>query len=332
MGWDTNIKLAVLLGSATAAAVTLAAVFLFMREREKKRKTRQGSYVEVGKVSQIFLYPLKSGRGWDLQQAESTRIGLRHDRVRDRQWMIVDERNDFITARQERTLVLVTSRLDPDGHLSLDAPGMPTLKVPVGLTEGMVVKARVWGQEGEAIDCGDEAADWCSTYLKKPNCRLCYCADHLRKRRLEDDADYGNLAKPGEEVGFQDLGQYLMISEASLDNLNAKLEQPVTSRNFRPNIMVSGCATHAEDSWKFVKIGDAEFRALKPCTRCVLTTIDPETGVRMGAEPLKTLRRYRQTYGPLRKLIGDTPLFGTNLVTEKEGTIHVGDTVFASYD
>eukprot|EP00058_Branchiostoma_floridae_P024803 XP_002610293.1 hypothetical protein BRAFLDRAFT_93029 [Branchiostoma floridae] len=327
-----------------------------MREREKKRKTRQGNYVEVGKVSQIFLYPLKSGRGWDLQQAESTRIGLRHDKVRDRQWMIVNEKNEFITARQERTLVLVTSRLDPDGHLCLDAPGMPTLKVHVGMMDGIVVNASVWGQELEALDCGDEAADWCSTYLKKPNCRLCYCADQLRKRKLEDDADYGNLGKPGEEVcvwtfitwmsnlhrsilfkllqvGFQDLGQYLMISEASLANLNAKLEQPVTSRNFRPNIMVSGCASHAEDSWKFVKIGEAEFRALKPCTRCVLTTIDPETGVRMGAEPLKTLRKYRQTTDrKFRKLIGDTPLFGTNLVTEKEGTIHVGDTVYASYN
>ncbi|CAH1262879.1 MARC1 [Branchiostoma lanceolatum] len=249
MSWEPNIKLAVLLGSATAVAIATA--LFFMRERGKKAKTRQGSYVEVGKVTQIFLYPLKSGRGWDLQQADSTRIGLRHDGVRD----------------------------------------------------------RLWGQKGEAFDCGDEAADWCSTYLKKPNCRLCYCADHLRKRQLEEDEVYGNLAKHGEEVGFQDLGQYLMISEASLANLNAKLEQPVTSRNFRPNIMVSGCVSHAEDSWKFVKIGEAEFRALKPCTR------------------------YRQTTdSKFRKLIGDSPLFGTNLVTEKEGTIHVGDTVFASYN
>ncbi|XP_066281032.1 mitochondrial amidoxime-reducing component 1-like [Branchiostoma lanceolatum] len=331
MSWEPNIKLAVLLGSATAVAIATA--LFFMRERGKKAKTRQGSYVEVGKVTQIFLYPLKSGRGWDLQQADSTRIGLRHDGVRDRQWMIIDEKNEFVTARKERRLVLVTSRLDPDGQLCLDAPGMPTLKVPVGMAEGAVINARLWGQKGEAFDCGDEAADWCSTYLKKPNCRLCYCADHLRKRQLEEDEVYGNLAKHGEEVGFQDLGQYLMISEASLANLNAKLEQPVTSRNFRPNIMVSGCASHAEDSWKFVKIGEAEFRALKPCTRCVLTTVDPETGVRMGAEPLKTLRKYRQTTdSKFRKLIGDSPLFGTNLVTEEEGTIHVGDTVFASYN
>ncbi|XP_066282451.1 mitochondrial amidoxime reducing component 2-like isoform X1 [Branchiostoma lanceolatum] len=298
----------------------------------RDRSKRMASYEEVGSVSSIFLYPVKSCRGLAVEEAQVTPVGLKHQALMDRHWLVVNEKNHFITARQQPSLVLVTSSLAEDGSLCLDAPGKDTLRLPTNLGEGKPVYTKVFDVAGEGVDCGDQAAEWFSSYLNKPGTRLLFSAANCKKRDLTEWKMFREFAEEGDEVAFPDYAAFMMLSEASLDNLNSKLDLPLSVRNFRPNIVVTGCSPHAEDSWKSIRIGKAEFRRMKGCDRCVFTTIDPETGVKGGKEPLETLRLYRLADEKMRKKVGTSPMFGSHLAADREGTIRVGDTVFAQVD
>ncbi|XP_019642442.1 PREDICTED: mitochondrial amidoxime-reducing component 1-like [Branchiostoma belcheri] len=302
------------------------------RQHTYENQQRMASYEKVGTVSSIFIYPVKSCRGLLVEEALVTPIGLKHQALLDRHWLVVNDKDHFITARQEPSLVLVKSSLAEDGSLCLDAPEMDTLKLPSSLQEGRLVHTKVFAVAGEGVDCGDQAAEWFSSYLNKPGTRLLYSAAQCKKRDLKEWKMFAEFAETGDKVAFPDYAAFMMLSEASLENLNTKLDQPISIRNFRPNIVVSGCSPHAEDSWKSIKIGEAEFRRMKQCDRCVFTTIDPETGVKGGKEPLDTLRGYRLAEGPMRKKVGTSPMFGSHLAADKEGTIHVGDAVLAEVD
>jgi len=125
-------------------------------------------------------------------------------------------------------------------------------------------------------------------------------------------------AQHNENVSFADGFPYLVISQASLDDLNSRLAEPIEMRRFRPNFVISGTEAFAEDQWKHIAIGDSRFEVVKPCARCVLTTIDPETAEK-GPEPLKTLATYRRN--------GNKILFGQNVTAQHFGELKVGDPV-----
>jgi uncharacterized protein YcbX len=125
-------------------------------------------------------------------------------------------------------------------------------------------------------------------------------------------------ARPSDVVSFADAYPFLAISEASLADLNARLETPVGMDRFRPNIVVSGIAAYDEDRWQAVRLGTLGFRAPKRCDRCSVTTVDPTSGVR-GKEPLRTLAKYRLEEGKV--------WFGMNLIHDQEGVLAVGDPV-----
>jgi uncharacterized protein YcbX len=129
------------------------------------------------------------------------------------------------------------------------------------------------------------------------------------------DPDY---AAPADQVGFADGFPFLLISQASLDDLNARLDQPVPMLRFRPNLVVSGCGPYAEDGWKRIRIGDIEFRVAKPCSRCIIPTIDFATGER-AREPLQTLMTYRKRDNKV--------YFGQNLLHDAGGRLEVGTQV-----
>ncbi len=129
------------------------------------------------------------------------------------------------------------------------------------------------------------------------------------------DPDYG---KPGDRVGLADGFPFLLISEASLADLNARLEQPLPMNRFRPNLVIGGCEPFAEDGWSRVRIGSITFRVVKPCSRCAITTVDQTTAV-AGKEPLRTLARFRK--------VGDKVLFGQNLIHDGTGTLRTDDPV-----
>mgnify|MGYP001828911861 CR=1 FL=1 len=123
------------------------------------------------------------------------------------------------------------------------------------------------------------------------------------------------FSRATDQVGFADGFPFLLISQASLDDLNRRLAQPVAMLRFRPNLVVAGCEAFAEDGWRRIRVGELEFRVAKPCSRCIIPTIDPSTGQR-GVEPLRTLNSYRRR--------GNKVYFGQNLVHESAGRLAVG--------
>jgi uncharacterized protein YcbX len=167
---------------------------------------------------------------------------------------------------------------------------------------------KVWRDECPAYYCGEKAANWFSLFLNI-SARLVFMPSE--SRRLVDP----HYSDGRQIVSFADGFPFLLISEASLGDLNRRLKKPLEMERFRPNLVVKGCQPYEEDSWKSIRIGDISFQVSKPCSRCVITTIDPSDGT-TDKEPLRTLATYRATQGKV--------LFGQNLIHESEGTVEVG--------
>lgn len=266
-------------------------------------------------VSQINIYPIKSTRGISLEQVQVTRRGFSGDR----RWMLIDTSNRFITAREFPRLTLVRSAFEND-LLRLRAPEHPERTNPGELKLSLVAsgsvsrQVEIWGQQVHLSDAGDAAAEWFSCYLEIP-CRVVHLADD--QHRPVDP----NYARAGDEVSLADGFPVLLISEASLTDLNARLEQPVTMQRFRPNLVISAEEAFIEDCWKQLRIGEVEFESAKACPRCIFTTIDPDTAeLHSHQEPLRTLGSYRRdSKGGVN--------FGQNLIPRSLGTIHLGDSV-----
>jgi uncharacterized protein YcbX len=254
-------------------------------------------------LSQIYIYPVKSARGIPLNKAVVSDRGLQYDR----RWMLIDEENKFITARKYPRMILINTRIDKN-ILVLSAPGMPYLKVPLTGDGSRSLRVKVWKDECPAYYCGDEAENWFSQYLNIPT-RLVHMPSE--SQRLVDP----HYSDGRRIVSFADGFPFLLISEASLADLNRRLKKPLEMERFRPNLVIKGCQPYEEDSWKSIRIGDISFQVSKPCSRCVITTIDPSDGS-TDKEPLRTLAIYRTTQGKV--------FFGQNLFHDKEGTVEVG--------
>lgn len=261
------------------------------------------------KVTEINIYPIKSTRRIALSQSEVLPRGLPWDR----RWMLVDAEGRFITARQYPTLALVQTNVRDD-VMQVRAAGRSMLQLPLQPPDGQITSVTVWHDVCDAVPAGAEADAWFSDYLGF-SCRLVQMSDELVRGV---NPDYGQA---GDEVSFADGFPLLLISQASLNDLNSRLQTPVSMRRFRPNLVVDGERAYQEDQWRRIRVGDVEFEGVKNCSRCVFTTIDPDTGVRHpDKEPLRTLGSYR------RKPQGGV-YFGQNLIPRSGGVIHVGDKV-----
>jgi uncharacterized protein YcbX len=259
-------------------------------------------------LQSLHLHPLKSAAAIDVATFDVTPRGPRGDR----RWLVVDANQRCITARQQSEMVLIRALPDGDG-LQLAAPGMPVIAVAAPPAEATRVRVRIWDDEVEALTAGEHANDWLSTYLGRP-VKLVHMDAHCRR---PIDAAF---SRPGDEVSFADGFPLLVISQAALDALNAKLPSPVTMARFRPNLVIAGSVAHVEDEWRRVRVGSLEFDVVKPCTRCVFTTIDPSTARRdPHGEPLRTLKTYRRTAAGIT--------FGMNLIPRNSGRLHVGDAI-----
>ena len=257
-------------------------------------------------ISEIMIFPIKSLRGSALDEAVVEPRGLHFDR----RWLVVDANNRFVTQRTRPRMALIAVTVQ-DGGLTLVAPGMPPLHVPAGAT-GIERRVTIWRDTVLARDVGDPAALWLSTALDL-SCRLVQMPESTE--RAVNPA-YG---MPGDIVSFADGYPFMLISQASLDDLNARLPLPLPVRRFRPNLVVAGATPFAEDTWKRVRIGNVVFRVVKPCERCIIPTVDPEAGIFAGKEPLRTLATYRK--------VGSKVLFGQHLIAEGMGVLRVGDSV-----
>ncbi|XP_003265125.1 mitochondrial amidoxime-reducing component 1 isoform X1 [Nomascus leucogenys] len=302
-------------------AVALGAVAWRCAWPTRRRRLLQ----QVGTVAQLWIYPVKSCKGVPVSEAECTAMGLRSGNLRDRFWLVINQKGNMVTARQEPRLVLISLTCDGD-TLTLSAAYTKDLLLPIKTpTSNAVHKCRVHGLEIEGKDCGEAAAQWITSFLKSQPYRLVHFEPHMLPRRPHEIAD---LFRPKDQIAYSDTSPFLILSEASLADLNSRLEKKVKATNFRPNIVISGCDVYAEDSWDELLIGDVELKRVMACSRCILTTVDPDTGVMSRKEPLETLKSYRQCDPSERKLYGKSPLFGQYFVLENPGTIKVGDPVY----
>lgn len=260
-------------------------------------------------LSGINTYPIKSTAGQALNGAKVEKRGLEGDR----RWMLTDPDGHFLSGRQLPRMTLIKAGSSTSGLL-LSAPGMSSLEVTTPTTGSEQLEVVVWKDRVMASDAGESAARWLSDFLEQ-DCRLVFM-DEQHQRPV--DADF---SKSGDLVSFADGFPLLLISEASLEDLNQRLQQPVSMAHFRPNLVVTGCPAFAEDQWRRLRIGSVDFEMVKRCARCVFTTVNPETGVKQSdGQPLKTLASYRRD--PRGRV-----MFGVNLIARSAGSLGIGDPV-----
>lgn len=264
------------------------------------------------RLTSIHRYPLKSARVEDLDSAVVEHWGL----AGDRRWMVVDEDGRFLTAREVHGLLTIHPRITDSG-LRLSSPGVDPIDV-VRPDPQEQVPVELWKSRITAAEASD-ASGWLSDLLGR-TVRLVYLDDPMRRTITA----YG---LPDDRVNFADGYPLLVTTEASLAALNDEIlaagSEPVPMSRFRPSIVIDGDAPWTEDDWRLLRVGDATFRAVKGCARCVITTLeaDHETGeVAGGKEPLRTLARVRR--------FGRKAWFGVNLIPDTPGvTIREGDEV-----
>ena len=259
------------------------------------------------RLSALYRYPLKSGKGEILQQASLDRLGLEGDR----RWMLVDEASGrFLSQRVVGQMSQLSALWNAQGGLTLGAPGRSPIDIALPGSDAELRGVTIFRDSLRVPDAGDEAGAWVSEFIGKPT-RLVQIP--LERARITQ-AGYG---KDDDRVAFADGFPLLLIGQASLEDLSQKVGQELEMLRFRPNLVIEGTHAYAEDSWKRIRIGDVEFRVVKPCSRCILTTVDPQTGLRSDdREPLANLQKYRAQE--------EGAMFGQNLVNDGNGQLEVG--------
>lgn len=262
------------------------------------------------RLSGIYIYPVKSCAEVVLDGAEVEHLGLAHDR----RWMLVEaETGKFITGRECPELVLLHATITSDGALELSAFSPRVLALRTVSVSAQRRQVRVWGDDVIAAVADSDTNLALSNWLGRA-VELVYF--DARSQRVLDQ----KYAQSTDQTAFADGYPLMLIGQASLDVLNNKLTAPISMRRFRPNLVIAGdIAAHAEDSWQRVQIGSARFDVVKPCIRCIFTTVDPDLGARdPSGEPLSTLKNYRRTPNGIS--------FGMNLIPRNPGVkIQVGD-------
>lgn len=263
-------------------------------------------------LSEIWVYPVKSLGGIQLQESKVTDRGLELDR----RWLLVDDDGRFLSQREHPELALFKPeivgeflRIRHRTHLeSIDIPLRPVFSDAMAK-----IKVTVWDDSIDAFEVSQKATDWFTRQLGV-SVRLVYMPQES-ERKLDP-----NYAITGTEINsFSDGYPFLIIGQSSLDDLNGRLEVKVSMNRFRPNFVFTNGDPFEEDTWREFSIGNVFFIGVKPCDRCVMTTVDQEKGVVSGKDPLKTLAKYRN--------FGNKVLFGQNVIGLGLGNVKVGDVV-----
>uniref|UniRef100_A0A7E4ZQV2 MOSC domain-containing protein n=1 Tax=Panagrellus redivivus TaxID=6233 RepID=A0A7E4ZQV2_PANRE len=299
-------------------------------------------FVSVGKVNRLNLFPIKSGKPIQTEWLDCTDRGVAYGENKDRHFLVVDAKTDhrFLTARTYPKLVLIAANVE-NNVLTVTVPGEPGVSVDLGDVVKRNDVRRGILHDKLTHDVGKLIENFLQVTGKR-EIRLLYSSDELPSERDYDALGefwHNPVPKHRGKPAYQDLCEYLLCTESSVDDLNSKLAQldddkaTVSMLNFRPNIGVDGPPPYDEDKWLNVRIGEVEFSCFKPCTRCVLTTVDPESGTFLkNLQPLRLLREFRLApEGRLRNLYGQSPIFGVNMFIVTPGRIRIGDEVQVQY-
>jgi uncharacterized protein YcbX len=257
------------------------------------------------KISQLYIYPIKSLGGIALDKARVTDRGFEYDR----RWMLVDHNNLFMSQREVAEMALMTVEILEQGLKATYSPKSSSFIIPFKPETDEFAEVTIWDDICMGQFVSDRADQW-FTEMLEIQCRLVYMPDETQ--RITDQ-----LYAPGNNItSFSDAYPFLIIGEASLDDLNNRLGQPLPMNRFRPNIVFTGGEPFAEDQMHTILIGNIKFYGVKLCARCPIPTIDQATAT-SGKEPLKTLARYR--------FKNNKVFFGQNLVHEGLGEVSIGD-------
>jgi len=258
-------------------------------------------------ISELYVYPIKSFAGIRLTEAEITDRGFLHDR----RWMLVDKEGRFLSQREYAELCFFQPVIQEKG-LSIHHKHHPAQKIWIPFTyQSESQKVQVWDDVCEGNVVSQEINTFFSDILHQ-DVKLVYMPNSS-KRGVDT-----RYATAGEITSFSDAYPFLLIGQSSLDDLNSKMEETLSMNRFRPNMVFTGGKPFEEDTWKSFQIHDIQFTCAKPCARCVVTTIDQETG-KKGKEPLLALSKYRKQNNKI--------LFGQNLIHQGFGKITIGDTL-----
>lgn len=257
-------------------------------------------------VRELYTYPVKSLAGIQTDQASVLKTGL----ARDRQWMAIEPDGAFLTQRSCPQMALIHTRLEAD-RLVLSTFGMEEIEVPTPqLEHSERAIVEVWGDQVDAIVHNQQINAWLSDALGRP-CKLVYFPPS-EMRACDPD-----VAQAGDATLFADGFPLLLTNQASLDDLNRRLNKPVEMERFRPNIVVGGQVPYAEDRWRRIEINGLRLRVAQRCSRCSVPTVNPQTGMMEGPEPIRTLSEYRTAADGM-------VYFGINMIPETCGTLCVG--------
>ncbi len=255
-------------------------------------------------LTALYQYPMKSARGRALATATLDQFGL----AGDRRWMLVDDAGRFVSQRDLAPMALLGVEPTETGvQLSWQGETFETAQ-PDG--RGECVIAKVWNDTVVSPVADAAANTWLSARLGQ-SVRLVYCPDTALRGV---DADYAT----GKLVAYADGFPLLIVGQSSLDQLNERLARPVPMDRFRPNLVIGGAAPHAEDGWRRLRVGDAELEIVKPCSRCVMPSIDQATATR-DPDINRALAAYRRRDGVI--------YFGMNAIVVRGSALNVGDVV-----
>lgn len=264
-------------------------------------------------LSEINIYPIKSLAGISLNKAKVERRGLEFDR----RWLLVNEKNKFLTQREFPKMALLKVEIT-DNNLLVSLDESNKINITLNPQTNLSARVKIWQSTCLAKVYDDVTNRWFSDVLGA-NCKLVLMPEETKRK-----VNYFYAVHSDDHVSFADGYPFLLIGENSLADLNSRLENELPMNRFRPNFVVKGSDAFAEDGWKQIKIGESVFHIVKPCARCVITTIDQATGEKNGSEPLKTLASYRIPKRSIKKKI----LFGQNLIAEsEESVLQVGDKI-----
>tara|TARA_Y100000590_G_scaffold368521_1_gene429239 strand:- start:857 stop:1693 length:837 start_codon:yes stop_codon:yes gene_type:complete len=259
-------------------------------------------------ITEIILYPIKSCSGISVESADLEPQGL----FEDRRFMLVDTQGRFLTQREHISMSRFTFNSSSQGW-SVQMRGMPNLNLPSILPKKQERLVKIWKDEVSVVVACSGYNEWFSDAIGL-RCELVQMQD--KNLRLI----HNGKGKPGDIVSLADGSPVLLTSEASLNDLNQRLSKPISMARFRPNLVISGDIAFMEDYWRYIKVGEVEFEVAWPCTRCVVTTIDPDISEKdPNGEPIKTLKRFRSS--------PDGVMFGQNLIPRRLGKVKVGDQV-----
>lgn len=240
--------------------------------------------------------------GIELTSAVAQERGLQYDR----RWILIDDDGVFMSQRNHPKMALLKTSID-DKYLVVTVPDGGIIEIPLIDFSDLTVSVTVWETECKGQIVGEDYNKWFSDQLDT-NCRLVFMGGH---DRLIDPKETG-------KVSFADGYPFLVLGQSSLDDLNDRLAEAVSINRFRPNLVFSNGNSFEEDNWADFQIGQIDFYGVKPCARCIVTTIDQETS-KKSKEPLKTLSTFRK--------IDNKIYVGLNVTVKKEGIIKVGDEI-----